>query len=109
MHDEIVSKARRKQEMHELQALGLEGNNFTEAGVLEIAAALTSHMFMQELSLAHQRQLNAALPGPGGREQNALVAFAPVVAVAAAGMQLHFGHRRAGLPCSGGPGGEPPC
>ena len=41
---------------HELQALGLEGNNFTEAGVLEIAAALTSHMFMQELSLAHQRQ-----------------------------------------------------
>ena len=40
---------------HEIQALGLEGNNFTEAGVLEIAAALTNHAFMQELSLAHQR------------------------------------------------------
>ena len=40
---------------HRLQCVSLEGNNLTEPGVLEIAAALREHECMQEISLAHQR------------------------------------------------------
>ena len=40
---------------HPLQCFSVEGNNFTEAGVLEVAGALQHHPSMQEVSLAHQR------------------------------------------------------
>ena len=40
---------------HMIQCLSAEGNNLSEAGVLQIAAALRDHRAMQEISLAHQR------------------------------------------------------
>ena len=58
-HAGAVAKLLRSE--HKLQAFSLEGNNFTEPGILVIAEALIGHRHLQELSVAHQRsQLSTA-------------------------------------------------
>ena len=52
-HARAIAKLLRSR--HELQAFGLEGNNLSEAGILEIAAALHGHAYLQEVSISHQR------------------------------------------------------
>jgi hypothetical protein len=48
-NEQAAAVARLLRSRHPLQAFSLEGNNFTEAGVLAIAAGLHNHSHMQEV------------------------------------------------------------